>query len=194
MNITIYCGANTGNDPEFVKRASELGAWMAENGHTLIYGAGNAGMMGALSDAVIQGGGRAVGVTPEFFVINEETREDLSEVIIADDMPTRRGIMMEMGDAFIALPGGTGTLDEIAEVIAMNRLGRLGSVRKPVMLYNVNGYYDKFFGFLDDMAGQEFCTQRDRDNAIEVTCIGDIERALRGAGAEDHGRNKKYDS
>ena len=192
MNITVYCGAAEGNDPEFIARARELGAWMAEKGHRLIYGAGNSGMMGAVSDALIEGGGEAIGVTPQFFVLAEETRTDLTEVVIAADMSTRRNWMIEHGDAFIALPGGMGTRDEISEVMTYKRLGLLGKINKPVMLYNVNGYYDRFFDFLDDMLAQDFCRQLDYDNVIEVTCIADIERELSNAGSIDETRTSKY--
>ena len=193
MNITVYCGAAEGLDPEYIVRARELGAWMAEHGHRLVYGAGNSGMMGAVSDAVIEGGGEAIGVTPHFFVLAEETRDDLTEVVLSDDMSTRRNWMIEHGDAFIALPGGMGTLDEITEVMTYKRLGLLGEVNKPVMVYNVNGYYDRLFGFLDDMLGMDFCRESDRTNVIEVKCIEDIERALESAGMIDANRNNKYD-
>ena len=193
MNITVYCGAAEGQDPEFIARARELGAWMAAKGHTLIYGAGNSGMMGAVSDALIEGGGEAIGVTPRFFILAEETRDDLAEVVISDDMPTRRKWMIDNGDAFIALPGGMGTLDEITEVMTYKRLGLLGKVNKPVMIYNVNGYYDRLFTFLDDMRDQGFCRQLDRDNVIEVTCLEDISRALECAGSIDETRTSKYD-
>ena len=193
MNITVYCGAAEGMDPEFIERARELGAWMASKGHTLVYGAGNSGMMGAVSDALIEGGGEAIGVTPRFFILAEETRDDLAEVVISDDMSTRRSWMIENGDAFIALPGGMGTLDEITEVMTYKRLGLLGKVNKPVMVYNVNGYYDRFFSFLDDMREQGFCRQLDRDNVIEVKCLEDIVRALECVGSIDETRTSKYD-
>ena len=193
MNITVYCGAAEGMDPEFIERARELGAWMASEGHTLVYGAGNSGMMGAVSDALIEGGGEAIGVTPRFFILAEETRDDLAEVVISDDMSTRRNWMIENGDAFIALPGGMGTLDEITEVMTYKRLGLLGKVNKPVMVYNVNGYYDRFFSFLDDMMDQGFCRQLDRDNVIEVRCLEDIVRALECVGSIDETRTSKYD-
>jgi uncharacterized protein (TIGR00730 family) len=193
MNITVYCGAAEGNDPEYIARAKELGAWMASEGHTLVYGAGNAGMMGAVSDALIEGGGKAIGVTPQFFILAEETRDDLAEVVISDDMSARRNWMIENGDAFIGLPGGMGTLDEITEVMTYKRLGLLGKVNKPVMIYNVNGYYDSFFRYLDDMLEAGFCRQLDRDNVIEVRCLEDIARALEGAGSLDETRTSKYD-
>ena len=193
MKVTVYCGAASGNNPEFTKRAAELGRWLASKGHSLIYGGGNQGMMGAVSGACLKAGGKATGVSPDFFVMNEETRADLDALIIADDMSHRRNIMMELGDAFIALPGGTGTLDEITEVLAIKRLGMLGTINKPIMLYNINGYYDKLFEFLDVMKSEDFCRVEDRTNAIEVTCIEDIERALNSAGEHDRTRNTAYD-
>ena len=180
-------------DPEYIARARELGAWMAAKGHTLIYGAGNSGMMGALSDALIEDGGEAIGVTPRFFILAEETRDDLAEVVISDDMSTRRNWMIDNGDAYLALPGGMGTLDEITEVMTYKRLGLLGKVNKPVMIYNVNGYYDLFFKFLDEMRDQGFCRQLDRDNVIEVRCLVDIVRALECVGSIDETRTSKYD-
>ena len=185
VNITVFCGALDGGDPEFTKRAYELGAWMADNGHSLVYGAGNAGMMGAVSDGVTDRGGTTIGVTPEFFVMAEVTRDDLTELIIPGDMSERRKVMIEMGDAFIALPGGMGTLDEISEVITYKRLSLLGRINKPIMMYNVNGFYDNFFRMLDDMTEQGFCRRVDRDNVTEVRCIKDIENALAEAGKAD---------
>ena len=193
LNITVYCGAHEGNDPEFVKRASELGTWMAEHGHRLVFGSGRDGMMGAVSHALISAGGESIGVTPQFFIDAEETRDDLTELIVTPDMHTRRYKMIELGDAFIALPGGTGTLDEITEVIALKRLGKLGNIEKPIMIYNVNGYYDRLFEFFDEMSGSDFCRSEDRANVIEVRCIEDIDLALRSAGGQDTTRNRLYD-
>ena len=193
MNITIYCGNNTGVDPEFVKRAVELGHWMGNNGHGLVFGGGNSGMMGAVSRAVTEAGGKTTGVSPSFFINKGEVRDDLTELIVTEHMWDRRKTMIELGDAYIALPGGTGTADEITEVMALKRLGLLGRANKPVMIYNVNGYYDKFFEFLDDMTREGFCRPEDRANAIEVKCIEDVARALESAGTEDATRNTLYD-
>lgn len=192
MNLTVYCGANFGKDPEFARRARELGRWMAQNGHRLVYGAGDVGMMGAVSNAVLDNGGEVLGVTPDFFVLAEETHEDLTELRITADLSERRAIMIEEGDAFLALPGGTGTLDEISEVMSLTRLGLLGDKKRPVMLYNINGYYDHFFRFLDRIAEEEFFGRKDRENVIEVTCIEDIEKVLMTAGESDNGRNLLY--
>lgn len=192
MNITVYCGANLGKDPEFAERARELGSWMAEKGYRLVYGAGDVGMMGIVSNAVLQGGGEVLGVTPDFFILAEEIHEELTELRITADLTERRAVMIEEGDAFIALPGGTGTLDEISEVMSLTRLGLLGDRKRPVMIYNINGYYDHFFRFMDRMADEEFFGRRDRENVIEVTCIEDIEKVMMTAGQSDTGRNRLY--
>lgn len=193
MNITVYCGALEGANPEYVNRARELGEWMAENGHTLVYGAGNAGMMGAVSDGVIENGGKVIGVTPNFFVKAEVTRDDLTELIVPENMNERKAVMIELGDAFIALPGGTGTLDEISEVIALKRLGKLGEINKPVMIYNVEGYYNRLFEYFDDMLASDYCEETDRNNIIEVRELGDIAEVMKTAGGIDHNRNKRFE-
>ena len=194
MNITVYCGAQIGNDPEFRKRAAELGTWMAQNGHRLVYGAGSVGMMGVISDAVLDAGGEVTGVTPDFFVYAEEISERIRDLRITPDLSERRRVMIEEGDAFIALPGGTGTLDEISEVMSLRRLGKLGTVKRPVMLYNINGYYDHLLQFFDRMAEEEFHTADDRSAIHEVRSIDDIEKLLMTAGEHDHGRNQLYDN
>jgi len=193
MNITVYCGALEGANPEYANRARELGAWMAENGHTLVYGAGNAGMMGAVSDGVIENGGKVIGVTPNFFVKAEVTRDDLTELIVPENMNERKAVMIELGDAFIALPGGTGTLDEISEVIALKRLGKLGEINKPVMIYNIEGYYNRLFEYFDDMLASDYCEETDRNNIIEVRELSDIAEVMKTAGGIDHNRNKRFE-
>ncbi|MBQ6315590.1 MAG: TIGR00730 family Rossman fold protein [Mogibacterium sp.] len=192
MNITVYCGAHYGRDPEFAERARELGAWMAENGHRLVYGAGDVGTMGVIANAVLDNGGEVVGVTPDFFVFAEEIHDKLTELEVVPDLPERRSRMIQLGEAFIALPGGTGTLDEITEVITLTRLGRLGETIRPVMLYNINGFYDHLLSFFDRVADEEFFGRKDRENIHEVKSIEDIEEILRLAGNPDIERNTLY--
>ena len=192
MNITVYCGAHTGTDPEFSRRAEELGRWMAQNGHRLIYGAGHVGTMGIIARAVLENGGEVTGVTPGFFITAEEIYEGLTELQVVDDLPERRRLMIEQGDAFIALPGGTGTLDEITEVISLMRLGALGDRIRPVMLYNINGFYDSLFVFFDRIASEGFYREGDRRRILEVRSIEDIETALLAAGRPDDERNTLY--
>ena len=192
MNITVYCGAHYGRDPEFAERARELGTWMAENGHRLVYGAGDVGTMGVIANAVLDNGGEVVGVTPDFFVFAEEIHDRLTVLEVVPDLPERRSRMIQLGEAFIALPGGTGTLDEITEVITLTRLGRLGETIRPVMLYNINGFYDHLLSFFDRVADEEFFGRKDRENIHEVRSIEDIEEILRLAGNPDIERNTLY--
>ncbi|MBR2674338.1 MAG: TIGR00730 family Rossman fold protein [Mogibacterium sp.] len=193
MNITVYCGALAGANPEYARRAKELGEWIAENGHTLVYGAGDAGMMGAVSEGVIEKGGKTIGITPNFFVLAEVTRKDLTEIIISEGMSDRREKMIELGDAFIALPGGTGTLDEISEVAALKRIGKLGEIDKPVMLYNIDGFYDNLLSFFDAVLAEGFFEEEDRASIIEVRNIQDISEVIENAGGIHHNRNTQFD-
>lgn len=193
MNITVYCGAQIGKDPEFARRAAELGTWIGQNGHRLVYGAGNAGMMGTVADAVLAAGGEVLGISPEFFLIGENLHDSLTELRLTKNLGERRKIMIEEGDAYIALPGGTGTIDEITEVMSLMRLGRLGEVRKPIMLYNINGYYDHFFHFLDRILEEEYFSVHDRNFILDVRTVEDIESALSTAGEFHAERNTLYD-
>lgn len=192
MNITVYCGAHYGRDPEFTARARELGEWMAKNGHRLVYGAGDVGTMGVIANAVLDNGGDVVGITPDFFVFAEEIHDKLTELEVVPDLPERRSRMIQLGEAFIALPGGTGTLDEITEVITLTRLGRLGETIRPVMLYNINGFYDHLLSFFDRVADEEFFGRKDRENIHEVRSIENIEEILALAGSPDIERNTLY--
>ena len=111
MNITVYLGARTGNEPVFRETAAEIGKWIAKAGHRLIYGGSAIGLMGVLADAVMEGGGEVIGVEPQFFIDDGFLHEGITKTIPTATMAERRLLMMEMGDAFIALPGGIGTLD-----------------------------------------------------------------------------------
>lgn len=139
MNITVYLGANEGNTPALKAAVQELGRWIGESGNALIYGGSRSGLMGALADSVLAAGGEVTGVEPEFFVKGELQHDGLTELIVTKDMTERKTKMIELGDAFIAFPGGTGTLEEIAEVMSKVSLKWLSA---PCILYNLNGYYD----------------------------------------------------
>ena len=137
MNITVYLGANEGNDPCLRKAVEELGAWIGNSGHTLIYGGSKSGLMGILADSVLRAGGEVTGVEPQFFIENELQHEGLTQLIVTKDMSERKNKMIALGETFIAFPGGTGTLEEIAEVMSKVSLKQLNA---PCILYNLNGY------------------------------------------------------
>lgn len=148
MNITVYCGSNFGDSPHFEEAARNLGAWIARAGHTLVYGGSSVGLMGAVSRAAIEGGAPVIGVEPAFFIEAGVAQHDLTELFVCDTMGERKAKMIELGDAFVAFPGGTGTLEEIAEVMSMASLRQLDA---PCILYNLNGYYDSLKALLNEM-------------------------------------------
>lgn len=138
MNITVYLGSNPGNDPRFPTAVQALGAWIGKSGHTLVYGGAGLGLMNELANSVLQNGGRVIGVMPKFFVDEGRAHGSLSELIVTNDMSERKAKMIALGDAFLAFPGGFGTLEEIAEVMSKVVLGHVDA---PCILYDLNGYY-----------------------------------------------------
>ena len=139
MNITVYLGANTGNDPAFLPAVQELGNWIGANGHALVYGGSKSGLMGALAESVLRAGGEVTGVEPQLFIDKGYEYDEITTLIVTRDMTERKTKMIELGDAFIAFPGGTGTLEEISEIMSKVSLKQLAA---PCILYNLNGYYD----------------------------------------------------
>ena len=139
MNITVYLGANEGKDPSLKTAVRELGTWIGESGSRLIYGGSKSGLMGELAESVLQAGGEVIGVGPQFFIDMEYQYDEITELIVTKDMTERKMKMIELGDVFIAFPGGTGTLEEIAEVMSKVSLKHLTA---PCILYNLNDYYD----------------------------------------------------
>ena len=162
MNITVYLGANEGNDPKLKKAVQELGTWIGESGHALIYGGSKSGLMGAIADSVLRAGGKVTGVEPQFFMESEVQHDGLTELIVTKDMTERKRKMIELGDAFIAFPGGTGTLEEISEVMSMVSLKHL---QAPCILYNLNGYYNDLKALLRHMI-EKGLSSEDRQQGI----------------------------
>lgn len=148
MNITVYLGASVGNDPAFLPAVQELGTWIGAHGHALVYGGSRSGLMGALADSVLDAGGHVTGVEPSFFIEAELQHDGIDDLIVTSDMAERKAKMIELGDAFIAFPGGTGTLEEIAEVMSAVSLGHLNA---PCILYNLDGYYNDLKALLEHM-------------------------------------------
>lgn len=175
MKITVYCGARIGNRPEYAAMAEALGTWIGKNGHTLVYGGGKYGMMGTLASAVLAAGGKAIGVTPDLFIENEQIHEGLTEVVKAESMAERRRLMIELGDAFIALPGGIGTLDEISEIMVLNKLGYQD---KPCILMNACGYYDATRMLLEKMIEEGFYEEEHLNKIIFAGEIEELNEAL----------------
>ena len=175
MNITVYLGANEGNDPFFKEAVRELGAWIGTNGNTLVYGGSKSGLMGELAESVLQAGGKVIGVEPQFFIDAGFVYEEITELITTKDMSERKAKMIELGDAFIAFPGGTGTLEEITEVMSKVSLKHLDA---PCILYNLNGYYDSLKQLLDHMIKMGLSTSRRQEGIYFVDNLEDIKVLL----------------
>jgi uncharacterized protein (TIGR00730 family) len=153
MNITVYCGSGTGKDPVYKEKACEFGRWIGGNGHRLIYGGGGTGLMGAVADSVLEAGGEVTGVMPHFLVEREAAHSALTRLITVDTMTERKAKMVELGDVFVALPGGPGTMEEISEVISLIRLRKLESIG---ILYSAAGYYRPLKDMFEQMVREGF--------------------------------------
>ena len=153
MNITVYLGANEGNAPFFKEAVHELGLWIGTNGNTLVYGGSKSGLMGELAESVLQAGGKVIGVEPQFFIDAGFVYDEITELITTKDMSERKAKMIELGDVFIAFPGGTGTLEEITEVITLKQLG---IHNKPIVFVNTNDFYEYFFLFINNIRKEGF--------------------------------------
>ena len=178
MNITVYLGANEGNDPELKKAVQELGTWIGVSGNSLVYGGSKSGLMGAIADSVLAAGGEATGVEPEFFIRDEFQHDGLTKLIVTKDMSERKNKMIELGDAFIAFPGGTGTLEEITEVMSKVSLKHLNA---PCILYNLNGYYNDLKALLTHMIEMGLSTKARQEGIYFAENLEDIKKILRFA-------------
>jgi len=157
--ICVYCASGLGVSPEYLLAAQVLGSLLAEKKIALVFGGGDVGLMGAVADAVMAGGGAAIGVIPKFFA-QKVAHQGLTELHVVDSMHARKQMIFDLSDGFVALPGGLGTLEEIFEQLTWTQLGLH---RKPCGILNVNGYYDRLLGFLDYSVTQEFIRPEHRD-------------------------------
>lgn len=162
MHITVYLGANEGNDPALGQAVQALGQWIGRNGNTLVYGGSKTGLMGRLAKSALEAGGEVIGVEPQFFMDEGVQYEGLTELIVTRDMTARKEKMIALGDAFIAVPGGTGTLEEITEVMSKVSLKQLDA---PCILYNLNGYYNDLKALLQHMI-EKGLSSEDRQQGI----------------------------
>ncbi|MBJ7538083.1 TIGR00730 family Rossman fold protein [Marinomonas transparens] len=148
MNVAVFCGSAAGHTPDFANAVKALGHYFAQQGIAVVYGGGNVGLMGVIADSVIAGGGQVIGVIPEHLRDRELAHPNLTELHVVADMHERKAKMAALADAFVALPGGVGTLEEIFEVWTW---GQLGLHAKPCAFYNVNGFYDPLFSMVESM-------------------------------------------
>jgi len=157
--VCVFCGSSAGFDSVYRDAALSMGQLLAAEGMELVYGAGSVGLMGAIADAVLQAGGHVIGVIPRFLATRELLHEGIGEVHLTDDMHQRKAMMAELSDAFMALPGGLGTYEELFEVLTW---GQLGLHAKPVGLLNVAGYFDPLVAMVDGAIDEGFCREKHR--------------------------------
>jgi len=158
-SICVFCGASSGNDPRYATAATAVGEGLARRGIQLVYGGGRLGLMGAVADGALAAGGRVVGVIPRGLVDRELAHTGVSELRVVETLHERKAVMAELSDAFIALPGGLGTLEELAEVLSW---AQLDLHTKPIGLLDVGGYFALFEAFLDHAVAEGFIAERHR--------------------------------
>ena len=180
-SVCVYCGSAFGADPAYVAAASTLGAALAESDIRLIYGGGSVGLMGALARAALDAGGNVTGIIPRFLQSRERRMEDLTETILTDDMHERKKLMFDRAEAFVALPGGVGTLEELVEQMTW---AQLGQHQKPVLLANINGFWDSLLTLLDHMRQEGFIRTRMDVSYLVCDRAEQIVPALEQAAAE----------
>ena len=169
--IALYCGSRSGNKPIYQEKAIALAQGLAKQGFGLVYGGASIGLMGQVADAMISHGGEAVGVIPEFMLDYEIAHHQLTELHVVQTMHERKALMAERASAFVALPGGLGTFEEILEVATW---GQLNQHQKPMILYNVNGFYNALIAQLDHAVQEGFLPPQHRAKLIVCHCIEEI--------------------
>lgn len=175
MNITVYLGANEGNDPALKQAVWELGTWIGKSGNDLIYGGSKVGLMGVIAESVLRAGGKVTGVEPQFFMEKELQYDAVTHLIVTETMAERKTKMIELGDVFVAMPGGTGTLEEISEVMSLLALDRLEA---PCILYNLHGYYDSLQQLLDRMIAADLSSEYRQRNIYFVKNLDELQKVL----------------
>jgi uncharacterized protein (TIGR00730 family) len=176
--VCVYCGSSPGADPAFAQAAKALGKALAQNGVRLVYGGGSVGMMGALARAVLENGGQVTGVIPEFLTGKERPKPLTADMIVTRDMHERKRKMFEHADAFVALPGGIGTLEELVEQLTW---AQIGQHKKPVLLANINGFWEPFRDLIRHMDRTGFIYSDLNRTLLMADTVEDILPKLRDA-------------
>ena len=176
--VCVYCGSGPGNNPHFIEAAQAFGKALAENGVGLVYGGGSIGLMGAVAAATLEHGGQVTGIIPDFLVKREHAMTGAQEMIVTHDMHERKRLMFERSDAFVALPGGIGTLEELVEQLTWQQLGRH---HKPILLANIDGFWEPLLSLLSHMRTTEFIRATLPINVLMADRVDDILPRLRSA-------------
>ncbi|MCW5912448.1 MAG: TIGR00730 family Rossman fold protein [Cyclobacteriaceae bacterium] len=165
MNICVFCGSGTGHNPVYAGAARTLGKLLVQHQSTLIYGGGNIGLMGIVADQVIDGGGKVIGIIPDFLMQKEVGHKGLTQLEVVGSMHERKRRMADLAHAFLALPGGWGTLDELAEILTWRQLGL---VNAPVAILNTQGYFDTLIKQMEVMVHEGFLSSQNLTDVLIV--------------------------
>jgi uncharacterized protein (TIGR00730 family) len=186
--ICVYCGSSPGNDPAYVKAAREFGETLAREHIGLVYGGGNVGIMGEIAHAVLAEGGKVTGIIPEFLVAREHAKGNVDHLIVTKDMHERKRKMFELADAFVALPGGIGTLEELVEQLTWAQLGRH---KKPILVANIKGFWEPFCALIDHMKRVKFIRDDLSFDLLIADRVSNILPMIRNAMAPIDERDKE---
>ncbi len=178
--VCVYCGSGPGTNPRFMESAKALGKALAEGGIRLVYGGGSVGMMGAVATSVLDHGGMVTGIIPGFLTAKENALKRVQEMIVTPDMHERKRLMFEHSDAFVALPGGIGTLEELVEQLTWQQLGRHS---KPVLLANIDGFWEPLLALLAHMRATHFIRPTLSIDILKAERVEDILPRLQAAAA-----------
>lgn len=179
-NVCVYCGSGPGTDPRFVEAARGFGRILAENGIGLVYGGGSVGLMGAVATAALDHGGRVTGIIPDFLTARENALTRTQELVVTHDMHERKRLMFERSDAFVALPGGVGTLEELVEQLTWQQLGRHN---KPILIANIGNFWEPLLALFTHMRATAFIRPNLALNLLTADRVEDILPRLRAAAA-----------
>jgi uncharacterized protein (TIGR00730 family) len=178
--VCVYCGSGPGTNPRFTESAVTLGRIFAENGIRLVYGGGSLGLMGAIAGSVLDHGGMVTGIIPDFLTARENALSRVQEMVVTPDMHERKRLMFERSDAFVALPGGIGTLEELVEQLTWQQLGRHS---RPVLLANIDGFWEPLLALMAHMRSTQFIRAGMAVEVLKAERVEDILPRLRAAAA-----------
>jgi len=176
--ICVYCGSGPGSNPRYIESAKALGKALADGGIRLVFGGGSLGLMGALANSVLDHGGTVTGIIPDFLTMRENALTRVQEMVVTPDMHERKRLMFERSDAFVALPGGIGTLEELVEQLTWQQLGRHS---KPVLLANIDGFWEPLLALLGHMRATQFIRPSLPVEILKAERVEDILPRLRAA-------------
>ncbi len=174
-NLCVFCGSRVGRDDVFARSATELGRKLAEREIGIVYGGGQVGLMGVLADAALAAGGRVIGVIPQALADREVAHHGLTELHVVNSMHERKALMADLSDAFVALPGGYGTLDELCEIVTW---AQLGIHDRPIGLLNVEGYFDDLLALFDRAVKQDFISETNRTLIRDANNVDELLRRI----------------